>query len=461
MPELPDTRKNPDPDRGGAWAETPLNERVRWLRGFRGRLFDATDELAALMAEEVGKPLHEAVTGDLLPLLASCKWHEKHAGRLLKAQRPRGTPLWMIVQRHRVVSVPLGHVGIIATWNYPVQLLGIQMIQALVAGNRVTVKPSERSPRTQRRLVELASVGLPVGTLSAWDSDREAGARMLETETFDYIVFTGSTAVGRSIARTLAESLTPSTLELSGRDSVLLLDDADTDLAADRIWNLVTMNCGQTCMAPRRVLADEKVYDRLRDSLRRNAPEGVREIIDERSAAEVRKLTEAAAAEGAEIIPAPASETGRSVTARIAMGVDAGSELVAGDHFGPLCAVVRCSGEEEMLRIHRACSQHLATSVFSADRERVNRLIPHLKAGTVVHNDVVLPTAHPGVSIRGHRDSGWGASRGEDGLRSMVQRVHVASVPRRLRAPAGQPGEKQLAQLRGIMKFLYGRGPRS
>jgi len=461
MAELSDTRKNPQLDRGGAWAETSLNDRVRWVRGFRGRLFDAMDDLSTLMEDEVGKPLHEAVTGDLLPLLASCKWHERYAKRLLSPHRPAGLPIWMLGQRHRVVSVPLGHIGIIATWNYPVQLLGIQMVQALVAGNRVTVKPSERAPRTQQRLVELASIGLPPGTLRLWASDRDAGARMLEDERFDHVVFTGSTAVGRDIAKTLAGTLTPSTLELSGRDSVLVLDDADTDLAAERIWNLVTMNCGQTCMAPRRVLTDAKVYDRLCDSIRSHAPSAFREAIDDRSASVIRRLTEAGEGAGAEVVPPLAPESGRGVMPRIVIGVAGDSELVAGDHFGPLCAVVRCSSEEEMLTIHRECSQHLASSVFSADRERVDRLIPHLNAGTVVHNDVVLPTAHPGVSIQGHGDSGWGASRGEDGLRSMVRRVHVASVPRRFRAPSGQPSDKQLGQLRVMMKFLYGRGPRS
>ncbi len=423
------------------------------------------DELAGLMEEEVGKPLHEAVTGDVLPLLASCRWHERHAARILKSRKPLGQPVWMFGQRHRVVAQPLGHVGIIATWNYPVQLLGIQMLQALVAGNRVTVKPSERSPRTQQRLVELASVGLPPGTLRLWDSDREAGARMLESERFDHVVFTGSTAVGREIAKALAPTLTPSTLELSGRDSVLVLDDADPDLAAERIWNLVTMNCGQTCMAPRRVLVDDAVYERFRESIRRLAPNDLLRAIDERSAEAVRTLAHAAEQEGAELVPEPSNESGggggRAVLPRVALGVRPDSEIVTGDHFGPLCAVVRCADETEMLRVHRDCSQHLATSVFSADRNRINALIPHLGAGTVVHNDVVLPTAHPGVSIRGRGESGWGASRGEEGLLAMVHRVHVAGVPRRLRAPAGRPTPKQLDQFRFLVKLLYGRGPRS
>lgn len=451
---------SPEPDGATLWAETSLAERLKWARGFRLRLFDAMDELAELMEAEVGKPLHEAITGDLLPLLASCKWHERHAAKILEPRKPIGTPLWMIVQRHRIVSVPLGHVGIIATWNYPIQLLGIQLLQALVAGNRVTVKPSERSPKTQARLVELASLGLPRGTLKCYPAEREAGAHMLESEDFDHVVFTGSTAVGRRIASTLAESLTSSTLELSGRDSVLVLDDADPQLAAERIWNLVTMNCGQTCMAPRRVLAPQGVYEALCDALRGLAPTNPRSMIDEQAAAEVRRLAADAVAAGAELVPASEEQDGRTVMPRIALGVSPDAELVKGDHFGPLCAVVRCKDTDEMVKIHRSCTQHLATSVFSTRRDAVERLVPRLGTGTLIQNDVVLPTAHPGVSIQGHRDSGWGFSRGEDGLRAMVRRVHVASVPRRLRAPAGEPTKKQLEQIRGGMKWLYGRGSR-
>ncbi len=421
----------------------------------------ATDELATLMQEEIGKPEHEGVTGDVLPLLAACRWHERYAPRLLKTRRPLGQPIWMFGQRHRVISQPLGHVGIIATWNYPVQLLGIQLVQALIVGNRVTVKPSERSPRTQAKLLDLARIGLPEGTLQAYDAGRDAGSRMLEEQRFDHVVFTGSTTVGRSIAEKLAQSLTPSTLELSGRDSVLVLEDADPRLAAERIWNLVTMNCGQTCMAPRRVLAHEQIYDQLCQAIRDLAPSEARPIADPAMADRVRTLREESQRAGAALVPNPGMTDGPDIVPTVALGVSGDSELAQGDHFGPLAGVVKCASETEMLRVHRSCTQHLATSVFSASRERVLRLLPDLGVGTVIHNDVVLPTAHPGVSIQGHRESGWGASRGQDGLLAMSRRVHCASVPRRLRAPAGQPGEKQMKQLRTALKWLYGGGSRS
>jgi aldehyde dehydrogenase (NAD+) len=460
-------RGNPQQTDESRWAQTPLQDRLRWLQGFRLRLFDATDELCELMLNEVNKPFHEALTGDLLPLLASVKWHERYAQRLLRTKRPMGTPIWMLGQRHRIVRVPLGHVGIIATWNYPVQLLGIQLVQALVAGNRVTVKPSERSPKTQARLVSIAQVGLPDETLNLYSSGREAGARMLSEERFDHVVFTGSTQVGRSIAEVLATTLTPSTLELSGRDSVLVLHDADPKLAAASVWNMVSMNCGQTCMAPRRVLVHSVVYDAFCEHLRQHAAGSTpRRIIDSASGDRVRQLAREAQSQGAELVPsletssdeAPGDD--RSVIPRLALGAAPSSRLAEGDHFGPLAAAIRCESLEEMLEIHKKCHQHLATSVFTADLRAAERLARELGAGSVAVNEVVMPTAHPGCSIQGRQESGWGTSRGEEGLLAMTRGIHLAKVPKRPRVPVGEPDEKAIRQLRGFMKLLYGRGRR-
>ena len=182
----------------------------------------------------------------------------------------RGGAWWSIGQRHQVERVPLGRIGIIATWNYPVQLLGVQLVQALAAGNRVVVKPSERTPRTQALLLDLARrAGLPEGTLDVLPATRDAGAAMLQHAEMDHLVFAGSTAVGRRIAEAAARRLLPSTLELSGRDTAFVLADADPALAARTIWSAVTMNAGQTCMAPRRVLVDSRVYERFLAALAR------------------------------------------------------------------------------------------------------------------------------------------------------------------------------------------------
>lgn len=134
----------------------PRREDLSWVRRWRRSIARELPRLVAICAEEHDRPPFEILMSDLVPLLDACKWHEKHARRTLRSRRIRHGGLWRLGQRHTLHRVPLGHVAIIATWNYPYQLLGIQLAQAITAGNRVTVKPSERAPRCQLALLELA-----------------------------------------------------------------------------------------------------------------------------------------------------------------------------------------------------------------------------------------------------------------------------------------------------------------
>ena len=246
-----------------AW---PLSERLSWLKTFRRGVAAHERELCDLASAETGKPRDETLTTDILPLVSACAWLEKHAIRILKPRGVGGKPMGLLGVRVRIERAPIGRVGIIATWNYPYSLLGQQLCEALIAGspdagNAVAVKPSERCPKAQRCLLELAQeAGLPEGVLKVWHHDRDAGRKLVEEGDLDHVVFTGSTAVGRTIAGALGPRLLPSSLELSGRDSAIVLADADVRLAARTIWAAVTLNRGQTCMAPRRAIVDRAVY---------------------------------------------------------------------------------------------------------------------------------------------------------------------------------------------------------
>ncbi|MEL6311732.1 MAG: aldehyde dehydrogenase family protein, partial [Pseudomonadota bacterium] len=194
-------------------------DRVQAVKRFRALLAHHADDLVRLMGEEIHKPEFEALASDVLPLLASCTWHIKHAKRVLRDRKPPGKPPWLLGVSHRVARRPLGRVAIIATWNYPVQLVGVQIVQAFVGGNDIIVKPSERSPQTQELLLDLAEqAGIPIDRVPA---TRAAGETLVRDESFDHLLFTGSTTVGKAIARVLAERLIPSTLELSGNDSAV------------------------------------------------------------------------------------------------------------------------------------------------------------------------------------------------------------------------------------------------
>jgi acyl-CoA reductase-like NAD-dependent aldehyde dehydrogenase len=362
----PDTR--PDRSRPGPWARTPLATRLEWVRAFRGRLAASIDDLCDLAEDELGKPRFETLTADLMPVLATGKHLERRGRRLLRDRRVTGGGLIALGQTQTVRRVPLGRVAIIATWNYPIGLLGVEMLQSLVAGNDVVVKPSENAPRTQAALLELAfRAGLPDGTLTSVEPTREAGERLLTEHAFDHVVFTGSTAVGREIARALAPSLTPSTLELSGRDSAFVLEDADTRLAARAIWFVVQINAGQTCIAPRRVLVHRSVYPAfLRDLGLLAGGAQPRKLISEASARRTFELArDAVGAGGRSVSSVLEAPDGPWLRPLAIADCPEDAALVEGDHFGPATAVIPVDSEAHALAIHDRIDQRLATSVFT------------------------------------------------------------------------------------------------
>jgi len=456
------------PPRSENWS---LSDRLAWVKSFRVGLATHQDELIDLIARDVDKPAFEALMGDILPLLTACKWTEKRAGSLLSPRRLRHGGVFSLANKALLTRAPLGHVAIIATWNYPIQLLGIELLQALVTGNRVTVKPSENAPRSQTLLLELArdagkSCNMPADQLVWTPATREAGATLLKDTHFDHVVFTGSTGVGVAIAETLAPTMTSSTLELSGRDSAFVLDDADPELAASAIFQGVDMNTGQTCMAPRRALVDEKVYaDFVRRIASRAGAARPRPLINEQSAKQCYDLAIDCQRRGgrslAGVIEAPEPDkTGRLRCLRPMVFADCPRDvpLAQGRHFGPLLALIPVKNLEDALSIHDGVDQVLNTSVFTRSPARVEAFRHRLRSTIITINDCLLPTIHPSVGLAGHGMSGWGITKGEAGLLAMTRPIYTTqTVPLfRFSMEAVSPSiEKGMSK---FIKFWYGAG---
>ena len=410
-----------------------LDARLDWLRRFRDGVRLHHEELVELASDEVGKPRFEALAADIMPLVASCNWHLRNGRRLLRARRVGGGGLFGLGHRVERRRVPAGRVLVIATWNYPVQLLGIQLVQAVVAGNAVVVKPSERAPRTQARLIELAveaARGLPGidGTIESRSASREEGRRVLADERFDHVVFTGSTGVGRAIAEVCAARLIPTTLELSGSDSAIVLSDADARAAARAVFMGFTANAGQTCMAPRRALVARPALAAFTDELARL------------------------------VAGALEPPNGRAMRPIAVLDCPAEGALFVGAHFGPALAVRAFDSLEEALALHARAGQYLATSVWTRRprAEPAERLAGRLAcagSGLVHFNSVLLPSAHPGVSISGHGASGWGASRGEGGLLALTREVFVTRTSALLAPPADEPSAKVQSFLSKFLRW--------
>ena len=447
-------------------AHTPasLPDRLRWLRAFRDAVKSHHETLCALASDEVGKTTFEALAADILPLIASCNWHLRHARGLLATTRVRGGGLFGLghaVERRRL---PVGRVLVIATWNYPVQLLGVQLVQAIVAGNSVVVKPSERAPRTQALLLNLAIAatdGIPSmrGAIETRAASREEGARLLRDERFDHVVFTGSTAVGRAIAEVCASKLLPTTLELSGSDTAFILGDADARAAARAVFLGFTGNAGQTCMAPRRALVERPALAAFTDELARLVAGAKRVRLVDAHAANATRTAAASAMTlgGRSIVGALEPTDGRAMRPIAVLDCPVETELFFGRHFGPALAVRAVDSLEEALALHAQIGQYLATSVWTraprARRAEIERAIASCGSSLVHFNSVLLPSAHPGIALGGHGASGWGISRGASGLLGLTREVTVTRTSRFLAPPVEEPAPSAVAWLSRIVAW--------
>jgi acyl-CoA reductase-like NAD-dependent aldehyde dehydrogenase len=410
-----------------SWMQRSMPDRLATVRRLRHALVENCDRLCLTATHDIGRPANDVLATDLIPTADALRFLERRAARIL---RPRGVsaivrPLWLIGQRETVYRRPHGIVGVIGTWNYPILLNAVVIAQALVAGNGVVWKPSELVPTVSEYLHELfLSAGFPADLLVRFPAERDLGAQLVEAD-IDHLVFTGSAAVGRKVAARLGERLIPSTLELSGCDALYVLEDADAELAARAAWYAATLNAGQTCLAVRTAYVHRTRYDEFLAALRPLAENQIAEPLALMSqATQAERLVREAVASGARILgrdDLPIAEDGPPRFPPIAL-VDTSPSLAISREasFAPLLAVVPFDDEARLARLAQSCPYGLGASVFTGDRRRAQRLAATIRTGSVAVNDVIVPTAHPATGFGGVRDSGWGVTRGEEGLLAMT-----------------------------------------
>ena len=452
------------------WACLSIEERLRPVRSLRRLLVAHADQLCSAVAQDLGKTGAETVAGDILPLADACGFLEQEAGRLLRPRRVplRHRPLWLWGQSDTVHRRPRGIVGIIGTWNYPLFINGVPLVQALVAGNGVLWKPSEVSPVSAVALHDLiVRASFPEALVQRIEATREAG-KELAGASIDHVAFVGSSTTGRVLAANLGRRLVSSTLELSGCDAMFILDDADISLAARAAWFGATINRGQTCIAVRRVFVPRSASAAFSAAMQqlvataRPFPLALPAQIEQAD-----RLIREAVAGGARVLtntrlaPVPLDERSNGATlppkgdlARHSRNqscplspvfggegwgegakppaaqplytpvvvLDARSDMAICREasFAPLLAVLPYDTLEEALSMDACCTYGLAASIFTSNPARARMLATRLHAGMVTINDVVVPTAHPATPFGGRGDSGWGVTQGAEGLLEMT-----------------------------------------
>ena len=457
------------------WRSRPIGERLAVVRRFRIEVARRVGELAALVSS---RTLDEAgaLSAEVLPFLEACRFLERRADRILSTSRLDGSGAGWFQTAREVLSVrePYGVVGVIAPSNYRFFIGAVQALQALVAGNVVIWKPGiggGSSALWMRRVWE--ECGGDDGLLQVIGEGQEEG-RILVESLPDLVVFTGSSEVGCRVAERCGALGIPTILEASGCDACVLLDDADVVLAAKALVFGLCLNGGRTCIAPRRVIVARSVFGAFEEALRCEMS-GIAGVVWESGAVErvadwVKDATDA----GARMLGG--GKLGEGVC--VLMGCEASMRIVQEDPHAPVAAVLCAEDEEDAVRISDACEYGLGASVFGRDLDRARRFARRLKAGTVTINDVIVPTADPRVGFGGWGKSGWGVTRGREGLLSMThtRNVHVCDSKTHahlggMRPSAGffracawfRHGEKRLAgiagMLGGVIGMVFGKKP--
>ena len=401
------------------------------LTGARHRLAALQGSFAEAAAPELARTVSDTLASELLPLLEASKFLERSAAALLKPRKlgRRGLPFWLSGIRSEILRVPFGTVLVIGPSNYPLFLPGVQTLQALAAGNAVIWKPGHGGVRTAEIFASaMGEAGLPEGLLRITEESVEAAQREIQ-QGVDKVFFTGSASSGRALLRQLAATLTPCVAELSGCDAVVVLPSADLTRVVKALAFGMRLNGSATCMAPRRVLlvdADERRRDRFTVALQ-SALEGVRGVpLPDTVRLRLVELLRGAQAAGATVVGGDASAP--EVRPLLVLNGQTAMEIANADIFAPVLTLVSVTGESGVLAAHEACSYALTTSIFG-NEEQARAIATRLTVGTVLINDLIVPTADPRLPFGGRRRSGFGTTRGIDGLLEMTA-VKVVAVRR-------------------------------
>jgi coniferyl-aldehyde dehydrogenase len=395
----------------------------------------------------------------------------RHATKHLKswmAPQRIATALQFLPARNRLIPQPLGVVGIIAPWNYPLQLTLAPAIGAIAAGNRVIIKPSELAPRFAGLLRETVAARFDATELLVTGVEDEI-AKAFASLPFDHLVFTGSTRVGRLVAEAAGRNLTPVTLELGGKSPAIIDASADLDEAAERIAYGKLLNAGQTCIAPDYVLVPEASLqafaEKVRAQMRRmfgNDPanKDYTAIISDRHYARLEGLVADAAQRGARILqPAQAGDPNwkahRKFPPTLIVGATADMAVMQEEIFGPVLPVLGTRSPAEAIAFVNARDRPLALYWFGKDDAARDEVLARTVSGGVTVNDCLFHFAQANQPMGGVGASGTGAYHGEWGFRtfSKLKPVFYRSTFNRL-ADLYPPYGGKIARLEKLMRFM-------
>lgn len=412
-----------------AWRDTPARQRAQLIKRWHAAIIANQEDLARLISREQGKPLAEG-RGEVLYAATYVEWFAEEAVRAYGDLIPAAVD----GRRMSVVKEPVGVIAAVTPWNFPAAMIARKIAPALAAGCTVVCKPAEDTPLTSLALVRLAEeAGLPAGTLNIVTASREATPAVVGQWLADArvrkITFTGSTPVGKHLARESAQTLKKLSLELGGNAPFIVFEDADLDAAVEGLMVAKFRNGGQTCVSPNRVFVHDAVHEafvaklaermsKLTVGAATRADALIGPMINARAVEKILRHIQDALDKGARLVLGSTrglAQLGRNfVSPALITGATTDMALAHEETFGPVVPVFRFGSEAEVLEIANATPYGLAAYFYSNDIDRVWRVAAALESGIVAINEGAF--ASEAAPFGGIKDSGYGREGSRYGL---------------------------------------------
>ena len=456
------------------WEALGFDGRSAVLKRCQKWMSDNSERVVDTIVSETGKTYEDAFTAEVGYAMTAFAFWASHAEKYLAEEKVRASSPFVKGRKLTVRYAPVGVVGVIGPWNYPLTNSFGDCIPALAAGNAVLLKPSEVTPLTSMLMGEmLRECGLPEDVYQVLPGSGETATALIDE--VDFVMFTGSTATGKKVMKRAARTLTPVALELGGKDPMIVCADADVERAANAAVHYSMQNAGQTCISTERVYVEEPIYDdfvRLVtdkvNALRQGRPAGPgstdlgamthppqSDIVERHVADAVEK--------GARVVTGGnrRDEHGHFFEPTVLVDVDHTMDCMVEETFGPTVPIMRVADADEAVRLSNDSPFGLQASVWTKDSAKGERLARRIEAGAVTVNDAQVNYLALELPMGGWKASGLGTRHGAAGIRKYTkqQTLLVTSFAPLKRDVHMMPyGARRTKLLGRLLKLVYGRG---